>query len=434
MRRHFALLACTIGIASLAHAQNCLPQGITFHFQYEVNAFPNNYPGCTNVQGLLQIGLSQDGSSDGIFDLSPLSQLTSVGGKLFIYYTYGLQNLTGLHNLTTVGGDLRIDNAYGLTDISALGNVTSIGGTLELRQNYGLSSLSGLGSVASIGGDLLVSGNGLTSLDGLGPVTATGGKLSISESAITDLQGLEGFVDIGGALSLDGNSSLVSMDGLAPSSVGAAFWIRNNPMLTDLSAATGLTMIGAALNIQNNSSLSSLEELSGITALGGFLRVQDMPLLTDLSPLAGIDPESITQLRLQGLPGVSDCAIASICGFLTRPDNAAAILDNAAGCASVTEVEAACLTTSILDHGSFTGQAVRIFPNPSSGVFHLQAAVQGSIQLNVYDLAGRTVHSESTSASAGCTHTLELEHLLPGAYTLELVDTEGRSNARLIKQ
>lgn len=75
-----------------------------------------------------------------------------------------------------------------------------------------------------------------------------------------------------------------------------------------------------------------------------------------------------------------------------------------------------------------------LYPNPSTGRFQLQAAMQGHVQLKVYDLLGRTVHSETTAASAGWTHDLELGHLLPGGYLLELIGTNGRSTARFIKQ
>src|SRR5690606_447950 len=102
-------------------------------------------------------------------------------------------------------------------------------------------SLSGLGSLAFIGGDLLLDYNAITSLQGLGSLTTTGGKVSISESLITDLQGLEGLVDIGGHLAVDASNSLVSMNGLAPSSIGGGLWLRNNALLSDISAATGIT-------------------------------------------------------------------------------------------------------------------------------------------------------------------------------------------------
>lgn len=412
MKRHFALLACTIGITSLAHAQGCLPEGLELHSQWEVDAFPTNHPGCTQIEGFLQIGPSNDPVGGGITDLSPLSQITTVDGNMLIDFTLGLQNLTGLDNLTSVGGDLEIQNTYVLTDLTGLSNLTTVGGMLEIYRNYDLPSLNGLGSVASTGGDL---------------------RIAVCEG-LTDLQGLEGLVTVGGNLSLDDNPALVSMNGLAPSTVGGGLWVRDNPLLADLSAASGLTSIGTYLSLQNNASLSSLEDLSGITSLGTYLRVEGSPLLTDLFPLANIDPGSITLLLLQNLPGVSDCALANICAYLALPTASPTIANNGAGCASVAEVEAACLTTSILDQDAFSNHNIQVFPNPSSGRFQLQADANGPIELKVYDLTGRTVHSESTTASAAGTHSFELGHLPAGAYTLELIGTDGRSTARFIKQ
>ena len=410
MQRHFALLACAIGIASLAHAQGCLPQGIVLGMQWQVDAFPTNYPGCTQIQGSVTIGPSTDAFGGGITDLSPLSQITTIDGGMLINFTLGLQNLTGLDNLTSVGGDLKIRDTYVLTDLTGLSNLTTVGGMLEIYRNYDLPSLNGLGSVVSTGGDL---------------------RIAIC-TELTDLQGLESLVTVGGILSVDDNPVLVSMNGLSPSTVGGGLWVRDNPLLTDLSAASGLTSLGTYLSLQNNASLSSLEDLSGITSLSTYLRVEDSPLLTDLSPLAGIDPGSITQLLLQNLPGVSDCALANICAYLALPTASATIANNAAGCASVAEVEAACLTTSIHDFSSFTGQPITVFPNPSSGLFQLQAAVQGPVQLKVYDLTGRIIHSERTSASAGWTHTLDLGHLLPGGYILRMQSDQGMATTRLI--
>lgn len=412
MKRHFALLACTVGIASLAHAQGCLPQGIVLGQQWQVDAFPTNNPGCTQIQGSVTIGPSTDPFGGGITDLSPLSQITAIDGDVVINFTLGLQNLTGLDNLTSVGGDLEIRDTYVLTDLTGLSNLTTVGGMLEIYRNYDLPSLNGLGSLTTVGGGL---------------------RIAICPE-LTDLQGLEGVVDIGENLSIDDNDILVSMNGLAPSTVGGGFWVRDNPLLTDLRAANGLTSIGTYLSLQNNASLSSLEDLSGITSLSTYLRVESSPLLTDLSPLAGIDPTSITLLLLQNLPGVTDCALANICAYLALPTASPTIANNGAGCASVAEVEAACSTTSILDERAFSGERIRVFPNPSSGRFQLQADVNGPIELKVYDLTGRTVHSESSSASVGWIHTLDLGHLLPGGYTLELIGSNGRSTTRFIKQ
>lgn len=410
MHRIITLLLAGVGSLSIAHAQNCLPQGITFNLQSEVNAFPINHPGCTQIDGFLKIGPSNDGFAGGITDLSPLSQITSVGGYLLVEFTLGLETLDGLDNLTSVGGYVKLNSNDNLADITALSNLTTVGGLLEVRLNPALSTLEGLGSVSSTGGNVVVHLN-----DGL-----------------TDLQGLEGLVDVGGAVSVEGNPALQSMNGLAPQSVGAAFWVKGNPQLTDLSAASGLTSIGGALNLQDNAALASLEDLAGITALGGYLRVQDCPLLTDLSPLQNIDPTTITQLLLQDLPGVSDCALANICAYLALQDAQPTIANNASGCASVAEVEAACATTSIADPTVASAMALQLFPNPSAGIVQVQADVAGSVQLRVMDLAGRTVHEERSTAGTGWRHTLHLGHLRPGGYLLQVQSEQGIATARLI--
>ncbi|MEZ4758081.1 MAG: T9SS type A sorting domain-containing protein [Flavobacteriales bacterium] len=410
MLRISALLLIGIGSVPIAHPQNCLPQGITFNLQSEVDAFPTTYPGCAQIDGFLRIGPSNDGFGGGITDLTPLSQITSVGGYLLVEFTIGLGSLDGLDNLASVGGYLKLNVNDNLSDITALSNLTTVGGLLEVRQNPVLTSLEGLASVSTTGGNVRVQFN-----DGL-----------------TDLQGLEGLVDVGGAVSVEGNSSLQSMNGLAPQSVGAGFWVKNNPQLMDLSAASGLTSIGGFLNVQDNASLPSLEDLASVTALGGYLRVQNCPLITDLTPLANIDPASIGQLLLQDLPGVSDCALANICAYLALPDAQPTIANNASGCASVAEVEAACSTTSITDPTVASAMALQLFPNPSNGIVQLQAAVQGPVLLRVYDPAGRAVHSERSSAGAGCVHTLHLAHLLPGCYLLQVQSDQDIATERLI--
>lgn len=405
MGRKLTLLSLAALLAAPASSQNCLPEGILFGQQWEVNNFPVNYPGCTHIVGPVTFG-----ASDLITDLTPLSQLTSVGHDLIFHYPLGLTNLHGLHNLTTVGRDLKIENADNLVDLTALSNITSIGRDLIIQQNMSVTSLNGLGSITTVGGRL-----NIYQMDGL-----------------TDLTGLEGVMNIGGNCGVEGNAALVSMNGLSPQSVGLAFWAKGNPQLTDLSAASGLNSIGGLLNLQDNTSLPTLEDLMGVTALGGYLRIQNCPQITDLSPLANIDPATITQLVLQDLPGVSGCAIASVCAYLALPNAQPTIANNASGCASVAEVEAACATTAIHGPSAPVGMALQVFPNPSNGMVQLQASVQGAMDLHVIDLVGRTVHQEQVYSLAGELHALNLGHLMPGGYLLHMQSGQGIATARLI--
>src|SRR5690606_39665155 len=57
--------------------------------------------------------------------LNGLSNLTSVGGFLYIEYNQNLTNLDGLSNLTSIGADLVIKNNSSLNSITGLQNIDS---------------------------------------------------------------------------------------------------------------------------------------------------------------------------------------------------------------------------------------------------------------------------------------------------------------------
>ena len=63
--------------ANSAKAQSCLPNGITFNSQAQIDAFATNYPGCTEILGKVSISESSAGN---IVNLNGLSQITSMGG------------------------------------------------------------------------------------------------------------------------------------------------------------------------------------------------------------------------------------------------------------------------------------------------------------------------------------------------------------------
>ncbi len=68
--------------------------------------------------------------------------------------------------------------------------------------------------------------------------------------------------------------------------------------------------------------------------------------LTSLSGLDNISPETVDFLRIDSNPLLSECEVQSICDYLAIPGNTTEIYDNAPGCNSQQEVEAACDTVS----------------------------------------------------------------------------------------
>ncbi len=112
-----------------APAQSCLPEGITFDTQGQVDSFPINYPGCQVIEGDVAIRDSFIDNYvvlDAITNLAGLSNIHTIGGKLTIFRNEQLANLQGLHNLASIGDTLYIYGNDSLHNLLILGNLTLI--------------------------------------------------------------------------------------------------------------------------------------------------------------------------------------------------------------------------------------------------------------------------------------------------------------------
>ncbi len=404
MQRIITLLALAFLVSTAAYTQGCLPGGLVLTTQAQVNSFPQDHPGCTTIEGYLQIG------PGAINNLAGLSQIVAVDGYLQIGANPQLTSLAGMENLNSVGGRLGITGNAQLSDISALGNVTAVGGTLEISTN-----------------------NNLISLQGLGGITSVGGELEITESlGLTNLQGLEGIQTIGQGILINDNPALATMQGLSPTSVGGGFSLMNNPQLMDLSAASELTSLGGVLSLNGNTSILSLQELSGITSINGVLRVSGGSGLMSLDGLQNIDGSSILNLIIVNNPGLFQCAVESLCNYLAIPASMANITGNATGCASRAEVEDACVLLS-MDGTGRVDNMLSIFPNPSTGQVQLKFEGRENGVLNVFDMAGRSVHEERIITAGESDFALDLSHLPPGIYALHLQGGDQKFTTRLVR-
>ena len=108
-----------------ASSQLCLPEGITFTTQAEIDNFQSNHPNCIEILGNMFI------NGDDITNLNGLNVLTSITGNLliggpFIFGNNALASLAGLENVTTIGGTLWIRYNGALTSLTGLNNVNSI--------------------------------------------------------------------------------------------------------------------------------------------------------------------------------------------------------------------------------------------------------------------------------------------------------------------
>ena len=400
------------------YVQPCLPDGITFTTQSQIDSFPINYPSCTDIVGDVNI------SGDDITNLNGLNALISIEGYLRIAYNVALTSLTGLDNLTSIGEYLSIENNDVLSSITALENLTSIPGQLSIRANIPLMNLNGLHNVTSVGGILLIwQCNALTSLTGLESLTSIGGYLGIDENASLDnLTGLESLTSIGGTL-----------------------WIGSNTNLTSLTGLNNLTSIGEDLMVYCNDALTSLTGIDSLTSVEGDIHIGYFnpntnigcgnPSLTSLTGLDNIDANSIENLFIRDNASLSDCAVKSICDYLSAPGGIITIHDNAPACNSQEEVQEAC-SAGVPD--LHEDETIAVFPNPfkTSTTIEYELKEPSHVQLTIYNAIGEVVYKAEERIMPQGKHRFiwTPERLPEGLYYAVLRSGEGVAVVKMVKQ
>lgn len=384
-------------------SQGCLPGGITFNTQEEIDRFKSNYPGCTEIEGYVTIS-----GSDEITNLQGLDVLTRIGGRLRFYTCTVLTSLSGLENITSIGGDLDVyfwpsTNSV-LTNLTGLDNLTTIGGGLTITNVDALTSLSGLEKLTSIGGDLEIGGNdALTNLSGLDYLASIGGGLWIGENMIlNNLNGLENLMSIGENFEL---------------------YYSN---LSNLNGLNSLSFIGGDLKINYSQNLSSLSGLSNLTSIGGYIEIYYNDVLNSLSGLDNIEAGSITDIYIEYNSSLSTCEVKCVCDFLASPNGDIDISHNASGCNNESEVGLACEALSV--ENANTEPSLSLFPNPAKNVlFILGGDESTTLEINIYNLLGQRVLNEK-----GKTRILDISELKKGIYMIELTSNDFKIIKKLI--
>ncbi len=164
MKKKTIFITLFVFITLLSFSQSCLPDGIHFGGQQQIDDFQQNYPGCTEIEGDVSI-------VGYMTDLSGISMLTAVYGDLHIEWLVELEDLSGLENLSEVGGDLYIVRSEQLVTLDGLSGLQSVGGKLQIDLNENLTTISSLSNLTSIGDELLIRSNPvLYSLEGINNV------------------------------------------------------------------------------------------------------------------------------------------------------------------------------------------------------------------------------------------------------------------------
>ncbi|MCK9400608.1 MAG: T9SS type A sorting domain-containing protein [Bacteroidales bacterium] len=377
-----------------AYSQSCLPDGINFTTQAQIDNFQSDFPGCTTIEGGVKI------SGNDISDLEGISVLDSIFGNLTIGSNWkgnnpNLNNLDGLENLAYIGGTLLLNNNDNLVNIQGLSGLVKVEEGIYIS-NDNLISLTGLEGIDSLYGNLNLQINDqLLNLTGLNNLKYIGGSLAFySNEGLINLVGLDNLTTVAGRVDIWGNLVLTSLTGLENLSSVGDLSIEYNESLTSLSGLEGMDSIGGDMALIYNELLPNLTGLEGLTSIGGELWIKDNYSLTSLEGLDNISAESISSIWIYNNQNLSDCNIQSICDYLADPNGQINIYRNAIGCDNPHEIADNCgITLSCLPFGNylFYSQAeIDSFPSYYSDCDQLEGfvGIQGEDITHLDSLSG----------------------------------------------
>lgn len=376
---------------------NCPTGDITFSTQQEIDDFAATFPNCTEIEGGIFI---EESSLNIITNLNGLSQITSVGGDLQIDENNALTNLTGLNNITSVGGSLIIGKHitgyyayYGgnssLLNLTGLENVAFVGGDLEIGSNYLLTDITALNNITAIGGGVKIINNGtLPNLTGLNNVTTIGEDLFIGNDyygygndyygnpLLSNLTGFEGLTSIGGRLSIEGNSGLMNLTGLENLTSIGSLRIGSNDALTTISSLQNISTVIGDIAIKGNDVLASLSGLDNINSVDDLIiefnnTLANLTALENLNSIGG-------NLQINYNSQLNICNIPSICDYIEN-GGTVSIGNNASGCNTKAEVEAACMPVVVCPQYFLPGSQQEIDDFPTN--------YPGCTEISIIDLS-----------------------------------------------
>ena len=486
--KNITLLTLLLAFPILIWGQ-CPTTPITLSSQAEIDSFITDYPGCTQlavnltldgaditplstiteIEGSLLINNTSLNSLNGFENLISIGELSIVNNSL-------LSSLSGLDNLIEICLDpyetaISISNNPQLVSIDVFSSVTN--GCVDyiyIQNNESLQSLDGLTNFQPTENVSITNNNSIVNLEGLSGLGFTRYLTIKDNSSLTSISGLGISLHVSFDFIIENNVSLVTIDIANPIGIsfliindntnleyinGASFVPYNDPMVVisnnpqlEVIAPFGNTNGLYRYEIHNNDSLPNLGFLEGHTQLEGLkitdndaltsfegfnietilvafdLIIEDNDVLNNIIDMQIVDLSPLNELRIKNNPNLSICDAPSICNYLEQ-GGSSIIENNAVGCNSIAEVEAACLL-SVSEVDLYT--SISLYPNPVSEIIQIQASEGITIQkMTLFSILGQLL--ESTSEKS-----INVSSLSEGIYLLEITTDQGILSKKIVKE
>lgn len=380
-------------------SQGCLPDGIHFKTQEEIDNFSINYPNCTEIEGMVVIDDTIEGN---------------------------ITNLLGLNSLTKTGGNiLRISNNSMLTNLIGLENLDSIEFNFEIKNNNSLTSISALENLVSVQNIWIEENPSLINLEGLNQLDTISRISIIENDSLQDLSDLINLKKIRTLLHIENNQSLQNLSGLENLTfVGEDLKIFNNDLLTDLQGLNNLSYLIGFLKVRYNDLLSSLNGLENLDTIVSGLSINDNMILSSMESI--MNTHIGYYISIHNNPSLEVCDINSICAFLsTNPDNAE-IYNNSAGCNSIEEVEEACDTLRVTNFHEKS--RLLLHPNPAKN----EVLITGDNNMFINEIIFYNSVGQKVLSVNQFENKIDISELKSGIYFINIVTRQSLISQKLI--
>lgn len=162
-------------------------------------------------------------------------------------------------NYTEVTGNLYI---YGtdITDLSPLSNLVSVGGQLGIVDNTSLTTINGFSSLTTAGEILIDENPVLQSFSDFHSLVSTlaGGNIEIYHNvSLTSFSGFEVLQTVGWSFEISYNTFLTQIPAYPLlHTIASSFFIYNNPLLPEITGFKALQSVGYSFIITDNNALA----------------------------------------------------------------------------------------------------------------------------------------------------------------------------------
>ena len=421
----FALISFTLA------SQSCLPEGIIFQNQADIDNFQVNFPGCAHIEGDVEI------EGDHIYNLDGLSVVTAIGGQLYITNNDSLTDITGLSALTGIWGSLLISSNPMLTSLEGLESLITVPADVFISNNLLLNDISAIGNINSDSvAELWITSNAALSICDNAFICSylsnPNGTVSIKNNAPGCANPPEVADDCGITLGClpSGNYNFyhqADIDNFQANYPGctelAGETLINGSDITNLAGLNVVTTINGSLKFFNCTQLESLAGIESITQINGPLSIIGNSLLTDISALNNLDTIGLTFLSISNNALLSNCAIEPVCSYLFGTFGASHcnVVNNDDGCKTMDEILMACSvgTEEIIYKDE---NQIHIVPNPAKD--NVTVEVPGSsskFQISIFNLNGQEIMKQSSDKTSA---EFDISFLKPGIYFVKFEEAK----------